>query len=71
MPKRSGFQSSIQEFLTKSNEEILGELTKFQEGSVEITQRDAWLEQIDLLKEILPNFKDCLLYTSPSPRDNR
>ena len=58
MPKRSGFQSSIQEFLTKSNDEILGELTKFQEGSVEITQRDAWQYQIDLLKEILPNFKE-------------
>ena len=36
MQKRSGFQSSIQEFLTKSNDEVLGELTKFQEGSVEI-----------------------------------
>ena len=52
MPKRSGFKSSIQEFLTKSNDEVLGELTKFQEGSVEITQRDAWQDQIDLLKEI-------------------
>ena len=39
MPKRSGFQSSIQEFLTKSNDEVLGELTKFQEGSVELTKR--------------------------------
>ena len=58
MPNRSGFKSSIQEFLTKSNDEILGELTKFQEGSVETTQRDAWQEQIDLLKEILPNFKE-------------
>ena len=37
MPKRSGFQSSIQEFLTKSNDEVLGELTKFQEGSLETT----------------------------------
>ena len=35
MPKRSGFQSSINEFLAKSNDEVLGELTKFQEGSVE------------------------------------
>ena len=26
MPKRSGFKSSIQEFLTKSNDEILGEV---------------------------------------------
>ena len=47
MQKRSGFQSSIQEFLTKSNDEVLGELTKFQEGSVEITQRDAWQNQIE------------------------
>ena len=58
MPKRSGFKSSIQEFLTKSNYEILAELTKFQEGSVETTQRDAWQDQIDLLKDILPNFKE-------------
>ena len=26
MPKRSGFKSSIQEFLTKSNDEILGKV---------------------------------------------
>ena len=47
MPKRSGFKFSIQEFLTKSNDEILGELTKFQDGSVETTQRDAWRDQIE------------------------
>ena len=52
MPKRSGFKSSIQEFLTISNDEILGELTKFQEGSVETTQRDAWQDQIDLLEKV-------------------
>ena len=46
MPKRSGFQSSIQEFLTKSNDEVLGELTKFKEGSVETTQRDAWQDHL-------------------------
>ena len=32
MPERSGFKSSIQEFISKSTGEILGELTKFQEG---------------------------------------
>ena len=37
--KRSGFKSSIHEFLSKSNDEILGELTKFQEGSVESRER--------------------------------
>ena len=69
MPKRSGFKSSIQEFITKSNDEILGELTKFQEGSVEITQRDAWQDQINLLKEILPNFKEgYILFEFKIPR---
>ena len=69
MPKRSGFKSSIQEFLTKSNDEVLGELTKFQEGSVETTQRDAWQDQIDLLKEILPNFKEgYILFEFKIPR---
>ncbi len=69
MPKRSGFKSSIQEFLTKSNDEVLGELTKFQEGSVETTQRDAWQYQIDLLKEILPNFKEgYILFEFKIPR---
>ena len=58
MPKRSRFKSSIQEFLTKSNDEILGELTKFQEGLVETTQRDAWQDQTYLLKDILTNFKE-------------
>ena len=33
MPKRSGFQSSIKEFLPKSNDEVLGALTKFKEES--------------------------------------
>ena len=69
MPKRSGFKSSIKEFLTKSNDEVLGELTKFQEGSVEITQRDAWQDQINLLKEILPNFKEgYILFEFKIPR---
>ena len=69
MPKRSGFKSSIKEFLTKSNDEILGELTKFQEGSVETTQRDAWQDQIDLLKDILPNFEEgYILFEFKIPR---
>ena len=69
MPKRSGFKSSLHEFLSKSKDEILGELTKFQEGSVEITHREPWQDQIDLLKEILPNFKEgYILFEFKIPR---
>ncbi len=68
-PKRSGFQSSIGEFITQSNNEILAELTKNQEGSLETTQRDAWQEQIDLLKNILPFYSDgYILFEYKIPR---
>ena len=55
-PCRSGFNSSFYHFFEKSNDEILGELVKNQDGSVETTQRDAWRFQIKLLKDLLSNF---------------
>ena len=55
-PCRSGFNSSFYHFFEKSNDEILGELVKRQEGSVETTQRDAWRFQIKLLKDLLSHF---------------
>ena len=63
IPKRSGFQSSIEEFISQSSNEILAELTKSQEGSLETTQRDAWQEQIDLLKDVLTIFKNGYIFT--------
>ena len=58
IPIRSSFQSSIKEFLSESSNEILAELTKRQEGSLETTQRDAWQKQIDLLKDLLSNLSE-------------
>ena len=55
-PCRSGFNSSFYHFFEKSNDEILGELVKKQDGSVETTQRDAWRFQIKLLKDLLTHF---------------
>ena len=55
-PCRSGFNSSFYHFFEKSNDEILGELVKNQDGSVETTQRDAWRFQIKLLKDLLSHF---------------
>ena len=58
IPNRSGFNSSFDEFIKKSQDEILGVLVRNQDGSVETTQREAWRFQINLLKDILPNFKE-------------
>ena len=69
IPKRSGFQSSIEEFISQSSNEILAELTKSQEGSLETTQRDAWQDQIDLLKDVLTIFKNgYILFEYKIPR---
>ena len=69
MSKRSGFYSSIQEFIKKSNGEILAELTNFEEGSLEKSQREAWQEQIELLKDILNNFREgYILFEFKIPR---
>ena len=72
MPKRSGFQSSINEFLTKSNDEILGKVP-----ILSYFFKRYYFEQITGLKndETCDHFLTnclctCLLYTSPSPRDN-
>ena len=69
IPKRSGFQSSIEEFISKSNNEILAELVKTQEGSLQTTQRYAWQEQISILKDVLPIYKDgYILFEYKIPR---
>ena len=62
IPNRSGFNSSFDEFIKKSQDEILGVLVRNQDGSVETTQREAWRFQINLLKDILPNFKKEIYY---------
>ena len=62
IPNRSGFNSSFDEFIKKSQDEILGVLVRNQEGSVETTQREAWRFQINLLKDILPNLKKEIYY---------
>ena len=58
MTKRSGYQSLVSKFLQISTSEILGELTRAQNGSVETLQRNAWIQQIEILKNILSPYPD-------------
>jgi len=50
---RAWYGSSTDDFLRYSSEEILGHLTANSDSTVESTQRDAWMEQITVLKESL------------------
>ena len=56
--KRAYYDSSIASFLTHSDEHLLGNLVKASEFSVEGAQRDAWLCQLAVLRQVLPRFSD-------------
>jgi hypothetical protein len=51
--KREYYSDSIANFLDSTPERILGILTKNSEFDVGVSQRDAWLEEIDILRATL------------------
>jgi len=53
MLRRSFYSDSIAGFLSTPDTSILGALTEASTFAVETTQRDAWLEQIDVLRPVL------------------
>jgi hypothetical protein len=50
--KREYYSDTVPNFLKSTNEEILGKLTLNNDFSLEQTQRDAWLEEIRILKTL-------------------
>lgn len=59
---RSYYQSSIQDFLSSSNDLILGNLAQHHEFALEDLQKNAWLAQIDILKATLVGIAKGRLY---------
>lgn len=55
------FSTAISSFLTSSSDEILGKLALAHEFDLEQPQRDAWTEQIRILKNVLKDF-ECQIY---------
>jgi hypothetical protein len=55
---RAFYSNSISNFLHSSSEEIFGILALNNKFALEQTQRDAWLKEIEILKEILPPYKN-------------
>lgn len=53
MINRSYYADLITSFLQRSSDEILGNLVRYSAFAVEETQRNAWLEQITLLRKTL------------------
>jgi len=65
---RSYYSSTIANFLIESQNEILGELSSNNDFSLELTQRESWIKQIDLLKVILIPYSGSIYFEYSIPR---
>lgn len=66
--QRFYFSESIPRFLKSSNAEIIGILASNNEFTLEKTQRDAWIQQISLLKVALEKFDGKIYFEYTIPR---
>jgi hypothetical protein len=62
------YKSTIAEFLGTKPNEILGELVRNSIYPIETTQRDAWLEEIRILANVLTNYQGTLFLEYDIPR---
>jgi len=66
--KRAYYTDTIENFRKTSPHSILGKLSQANEFSLEQTQRDAWLEEITILKEVLKLHKGSIYFEYSIPR---
>jgi len=66
--RREYYSDKIFDFLQRNNEEILGKLAQANEFALEQTQRDAWLEEIRVLKKVLQHHSGSIYFEYSIPR---
>lgn len=69
--KRYYYANSIKNFLRDSNEEIVGELSINNTFNSDKNQLDAWIKEIDILKDALTKFDGNILFEFSIPRMGR
>ncbi|MEI2739219.1 MAG: DNA/RNA helicase domain-containing protein [Chitinophagaceae bacterium] len=69
--KRHYYSNIISGFCSSSTQEILGELVQNSEFSVEVTQKDSWLEQVKILKTAIYNYEGAIFFEYSIPRMGR
>jgi hypothetical protein len=69
--KRAYYSNSISQFCVASSDEILGALAKGNEFSLDQTQRDAWLTQIEILQPVLQTYQGRVYFEFSVPRMGR
>ena len=66
--KREYYSDRIINFLNTSPNEILGELVKSNVFALEQTQRDSWIEEINILQNVLKTHKGSIYFEYSIPR---
>ena len=69
--KRAYYSSTISDFCNQAPDQILGEIARAHSFDLTGFQRDAWIEQTVLLKEVLLNHKGKIYFEFSIPRMGR
>ena len=62
MPQRAKYSGPITTFIEEAPDSILGKITSTSAHDVELLQRNAWLEQIRVLKDQLTAFQSAYIF---------
>ncbi|MGE5740776.1 MAG: hypothetical protein ACM32H_01965, partial [Candidatus Aminicenantes bacterium RBG_16_66_30] len=66
--KREYYSDTISSFLRSSTEEIVGKLALSSKFADEIEQRDAWVEEITVLRPVLVPYEGAIHFEYSIPR---
>jgi len=66
--KREYYSDTINNFLNTTKDEILGKLVQNSDFDILHTQREAWLDEIKILKKSLPSFDGSIYFEYSIPR---
>ena len=66
--RRAYYSDKISDFLSRNDEEILGKLAQANDFALEQTQRDAWLEETRILKNVLRPYNGSIYFEYSIPR---
>jgi len=65
---RAYYSDSIINFQNASTDEIIGKLTRTNDFALEQTQREAWVEEINILRKVLTSYKGYIYFEYSIPR---
>jgi hypothetical protein len=68
---RAYYQASIEKFLATTPEAVLGKIVENSEFTVELSQRNAWLHEVELLKNSVHGLEGSIFFEFSIPRMGR